>query len=260
MGELRKPLFIIAAVLLSLAVLTELGSSLIQRLSQTITHTGSQIDPGALSLPPLQGVSQQELNAKLATNAGTRPPGMAIFNMALLDGLVLFTVALVGTSLFVPERIQGRVQGVVTLIVSVAVLFAAILRIGITLASLMLMVTLFLAVPFGTIIYLIGYGSFDTGLAKVLLSTIMTFKFGFAGCLAFAHPGFLKMKGLVLIVLFSLAAGIVVSFLQGLVPPILVSITDAVAGIVVAIFGALWAVFFLIGSIPSIVKSIKLKA
>ena len=71
------------------------------------------------------------------------------------------------------------------------------------------------------------------GLAGVLLGLIMTLKFGFAGCLAFAHQGFLKMKGLVLIVLTSMLAGIIVSFLHGLVPGILVSITDAIAAIIV---------------------------
>jgi hypothetical protein len=61
------------------------------------------------------------------------------------------------------------------------------------------------------------------------------------------------------IVITSLVAGVIVSFLHGLVPTILVSITDAIAAIIVAILAALWAVFFLIGSIPSIVKTIKLK-
>src|SRR5262249_12415854 len=104
------------------------------------------------------------------------------------------------------------------------------------------------------------YGSFDRGLASVLLSAIMTLKLLFAGFIVFAHQGFLKMKGLVLIVATSLVAGVVVSFLHGLVPTILVSITDAIAGIVVAILAALWGIFFLVGSIPSIIRSIKLKA
>jgi hypothetical protein len=188
------------------------------------------------------------------------PPGRAVPNMALLDGLVLFTVALIGMAFLVPERIHGRVQGFVTLAVSVTVLLAAIIKIVAAFAALMLMVTLFLAIPFGTIVYLIGYGSFDRGLASVTLSAIMMLKFMFAGCLVFAHQGFLKMKGLVLIIVTSLVAGLVVSFLHGLVPTVLVSITDAIAAIIVAILAALWALFFLIGSIPSIVKSIKLRA
>jgi len=169
-------------------------------------------------------------------------------------------VVLIGMAFLVPERIHGRIQGIVTLIVSLGVLLTASVKIFTAIAALTLMVTLLLAIPFGTIIYLIVYGSFDRGLTSVMLSAIMTFKFLFAGCLVFAHQGFLQMKGLVLIVVTSLVAGVVVSFLHGLVPTILVSITDAIAAIVVAILAALWALFFLIGSIPSIVKTIKLRA
>jgi hypothetical protein len=199
-----------------------------------------------------------DLQSKLATSTGA-PPGRGVPYMALLDGLLLFTVILIGTAFLVPERIQGRVQGIVTLVVSLSVLLTSIGKIFTAIAALMLMVTLLLAIPFGTIIYLIGYGSFDRGLASVMLSAIMTLKLLFAGCLVFAHQGFLKMKGLVLIVATSLVAGVVVSFLHGLVPTILVSITDAIAAIIVAILAALWALFFLIGSIPSIVKTIKLR-
>ena len=124
----------------------------------------------------------------------------------------------------------------------------------------MLMVTLFLAIPFGTIIYLIGYGSFDRGLAERDAQRDHDAQVHVRGCLVFAHQGFLKMKGLVLIIVTSIIAGLIVSFLHGLVPTVLVSITDAIAGIIVAILAALWALFFLIGSIPSIVKSIKLRA
>jgi hypothetical protein len=260
--SLRKPLFIIAAVLLALAVLIELGSPLLERISGRVGSAASRVD-GAVasirSIPQFKDVPESEVKAKLSVGTD-KPPGKGVPYMVLLDGLVLFTVLLIGTGILVPERVQARVQGIVTLIVSLLVLLAAIGKIFIAVAALILMVTLLLAIPFGTIIYLIGYGSFDRESASVILSVTMTLKFLFAGCLAFAHQGFLKMKGLVLIVLTSIVAGIVVSFLHGLVPGILVSITDAIAGIIVAVLAALWAIFFLIGSIPSIVKSIKLRA
>jgi hypothetical protein len=261
MDSLRKPLFFVAAAFLTLAFLIELGSPLLDRLSSHIGLAASQVDrtlEGARRLPQLQGLPAGDLQSKLATSTGA-PPGRGVPYMALLDGLLLFTVILIGTAFLVPERIQGRVQGIVTLVVSLSVLLTSIGKIFTAIAALMLMVTLLLAIPFGTIIYLIGYGSFDRGLASVMLSAIMTLKLLFAGCLVFAHQGFLKMKGLVLIVATSLVAGVVVSFLHGVVPTILVSITDAIAAIIVAILAALWALFFLIGSIPSIVKTIKLR-
>jgi VanZ family protein len=82
----------------------------------------------------------------------------------------------------------------------------------------------------------------------------MTCKLGFAVCLVLAQQDFVKNKGLVLILLTSLLANIVVSFLQALVPGFLVSITDAIAAIVVLILAVVWGLFFLIGSIPAIFK------
>jgi len=71
-----------------------------------------------------------------------------------------------------------------------------------------------------------------------------------------AHPRFLQNKGLVLIILTSLAANIIISFAHAIVPVPLVSITDAIAAIIVFVLVVLWAGFFLVGSISSIVKAV----
>jgi hypothetical protein len=70
-------------------------------------------------------------------------------------------------------------------------------------------------------------------------------KLAFAACLILAHQRFIQNKGLVLIILTSLAANIIVSFLNGLAPAPLVSITDGIAAIVVFVLVVLWAAFFL---------------
>jgi hypothetical protein len=57
-----------------------------------------------------------------------------------------------------------------------------------------------------------------------------------------------------------LLCNVVAAFLQGLVPIILVSILDDVAAIVFAIVGIVWAVVLLIGSIPAIVKAVRVSA
>ena len=59
---------------------------------------------------------------------------------------------------------------------------------------------------------------------------------------------------LTIMALSSLLGTIIVSFLHNLVPILLVSITDAVAGIVMGIIALLWAVWFFIRSIPAIIK------
>ena len=52
-------------------------------------------------------------------------------------------------------------------------------------------------------------------------------------------------------------ANIVVAFLHGLVPIILVSIADDLAAVILAIVAIVWAIILLIGSIPAVVKSIR---
>jgi hypothetical protein len=58
--------------------------------------------------------------------------------------------------------------------------------------------------------------------------------------------------------LTSLLANIVVSFLHGLMPMFLVSILDMVAAIVVGVLAAIWAIVKLFGSIPGVLKGIRL--
>jgi hypothetical protein len=55
----------------------------------------------------------------------------------------------------------------------------------------------------------------------------------------------------------SLLGNVVAVFLHGLVPGILVSITDDLAGIVFAVVAIVWAIVLLIGSIPAIVRALQ---
>jgi hypothetical protein len=216
---LRKPLFLIAVLLITIVLLIELGSGLVASLG-----------------------------------AGAR--GMGIPYLALLDGLLVFTIALIACSLLIPELAHGRIQGAATLIVSLIVTILGIAKIFTAIGKLFLMLGLLLAPIFGTIAYLIIFAGFPRGEAAVSLSLLMTLKLFFAGFLVFAHQRFLQNKGLVLLVLSSFIATIIISFLHGFVPGFLVSITDAVAGIVVAIIAVIWAIVFLVGSIISMVKAI----
>jgi hypothetical protein len=185
------------------------------------------------------------------------PPGMGIPYMAFVDGVALFTVGLMGTSLVIRERLQARLQGCATLIFSILLVLGAIVAIFAAIVALLIMVALLLAVPFGTIAYLAIYGFFDRGGAAVILGLLMALKIGAIVCLVVAQQRFLENKGLVLILLSSVLANVVIAFLHGLVPGFLVSITDAIGAIVLGICGCLWAVLLLIGSLPAILKALK---
>ena len=198
-----------------------------------------------------------ELGAILIMKAGDAPPGRGIPYLALIDGILAYTILLVTLPIVVPDRVQGKVQGIVTLVGSIVLLIVAFLLTLLALTAMLLMVALFLAAPFGTIAYFAAFGDFETGRAAVLLSLLMLLKIAFVVFLIIAQQRFLQNKGLVLLIATSLIATIIVSFLHGLVPGGLVSITDALGAIVVGILAIVWAIVLLIGSIPAVIKAIK---
>lgn len=176
--------------------------------------------------------------------------------MSVLDGLMLLSVCLMGVSFLLTDRLIGRVQGVITLVVSLVSLIFAVVNIITTLFKVLLMIALFAAVPFGTIAYMAKWGFFDRVGATALLGVLLVLKLAFAGCLVLSHQRFLQNKGLVLMIITSLLANFIVSFLQGMVPVFLVSITDGIAGIVVLILAAIWAIVLLVGAIIAVIKAI----
>lgn len=258
MGEkLRTPLFIVAAILSVLVIAVELGAQgLLGKAAAGKDKLRELVEPELRKSDELSAEDRKDIIEKMSKDLKPTPPGVAIKYTALLDGLVVFAVLLIALPLLIPDRLHGDIQGIVTLIVSLVVLIAAIFLIIIQFTLLMIMVGLFLAAPFGTIAYLAVWGFFNRGGATAVLSLLMLLKIGFVICLVLAHPRFLQNKGLVLIILTSLLANVVISLLHGLVPVPLVSITDAIAAIVSVILAALWAIFLLIGSIISVIKVI----
>ena len=253
MDQLRKPFFVAAVVLIIVIVLVEIGGGKALRAKVVKTASKGEEFTRVAGL----GNHMDEMDPGTLDKLGQgRPPGVGIPFLAFIDGLILFTTGLMGAQFVLGERVQGRIQGVVSLIVAVLVLLGSIVLIFVTVAKLLLMIGLFLAIPFGTLVYVVIWGSFNTGAASATLGVLLTLKLALAICLVLAHQLFLKNKGLVLIFLTSLLANFVVSFLHALVPSVLVSITDSIAGIIVLILAAIWAVFLLIGSVISIFKAI----
>jgi hypothetical protein len=247
MNGLRTPFFIAALALIVLAVLVEIGSDWLPKTQVVAKDLDSQ-------LSRIQGVGK--LSASASGLTGESPPGLAIPAMAFMDGLVAFTAVLMGLPFLLTDRIQGRLVGIVSCVVSFLVLLAAILVFFRTLAELLLMLALVAAVPFGTMAYLAMWGSFATGQAAALLGLLLMLKLGFTGCLLAAQQRFLQNKGLIFILLTSFIANFVISFLHGFVPGPLVSITDAVAALIVLILAAIWAVLMLVFGIISAIKAV----
>jgi hypothetical protein len=240
--SLRKLPFAVAMIALILVVLVELSFPLLFENPESGTFCSKEDVPAEIS---------QENSCEEPT------PGKGIPYMALVDGLLLFTMLLIALSLLIPERVHGRVQGLATLIFSLFVLLVAIVLIVGAIMFLVLMLSLFLSIPFGTIAYMAAFADFDVGAARGTLGALMTLKIVFAVALVLSQQRFLENKGLILLILTSLLANVIISILHGFVPSFLVSITDDIGAIVVGILAAIWALVFLIGSIKSVIKALR---
>jgi hypothetical protein len=250
----RLPWFVAALILFVLALLVDVvGPSVLPpppkppgfaaAMNQVLDDNGMSGD---------EKTEAQEKAGKLQGDA----PGLGVKYLALLDGLVVYSVLLMLLALLIPDRVQGRLQGVLSLIVALVGLIGGIVLLIVAFILLMLMVAMFLAAPFGTIAYLVIYGSFDTGAATAILGVLMLLKLAGCVCLLIAHPRFLQNKGLVFLILTALLGQFVLTFLHALVPGILVSITDTLGAIVVAVLALIWLVVMLIFSVISIVKAV----
>jgi hypothetical protein len=259
MDTLRKPFFYAAVVLIVLVVLIEIGSGFLLRVelpADVVGGISSSLPEGLRDI--LGDVDAGDVRDLAEASADV--PGLGIPYMALVDGVLLFTIALVASSMVITDRVQGRVQGCATFLLSLVLVIASIALIFAALFLLLLMIALFLAVPFGTIAYMAIYGFFNRPGAAAILGITLLMKVGFAACLVLAQQRFLQNRGLVLLTLSSLVANIVLSFLHGLVPLPLVSITDALGALIMGICGCAWWLLALVGAIPAILKIIRARA
>ncbi len=249
----NKLLLVLALVALAMCVSAELGGGvwLVRRQPQS----------GA-SRPAVKGVDPAAVDgARARISSGParselERPGLGISYLAMFDALLLATYLFIAATVLLPERSLAPAGAATTLIVSLLVLIASIICFFTALGLTLTMVGFLLAVPFGTIVYLAVWGSFPVGAAAATLGVILFCKLAFGVCLLIANPRFLQNKLLVILTGFSLLCSVIVSFLQGLPPGILASITDGIAAIVVAVISLIFAIVLLVRAIIAIVKII----
>ncbi|MEO8286254.1 MAG: hypothetical protein ABI670_07425 [Chloroflexota bacterium] len=264
MSTLRKPFFFLALALIAFAVLVEIGAVGLIRSSEPsdaairafIETEGSEGLDGLL--PPDR---ELEINRRVdkvkeqRLTEGPRP-GLGISYLALLDAVVLFTVGLMGSSLVLKDSTQARLQGCATLIFGIILLLIGIVLLIVAISLLLFMLGL-LASLFGIIGYIAAFAFFNKAGALITLGFLMALKLGFGASMIAAQQGFLKNKGLVLLVITSLVANLIVAFLIGLVPGFFASVADAIAAIVVAILALIWTLILLVGSVIAVLKALQ---
>jgi hypothetical protein len=232
MEGFRAPFFWLGILALALAILVEIGSG-------ALLH---QVAPaaGTAGLP-----------------VGT--PGWGIRYLAILDAVLMYGLLTIGLGLFSSygRAVVGRVQGIVGLLLSLLGLLGAIVLAILAFVLLELMVALLLAVPFGTLAYMLAWGHFEVSSALGTLSLIMFLKLAFCVLILLAHQDFIKNKGLVILAAVSLGLTWLASFLIGLPPSFLASITDVISALVSAIVGAIWLLVLLIASLLAMLKAVR---
>jgi len=225
---------------------------------------GLEIGEALLGAPSpagdLLGASNPPLVApEIASQIRTEPtpPGRALPALALFDVLCLLTLALMSLSQVLPA-IAGRITGVASLIVSVGLVIAAIGTALACFVEVQIMLALFLAVPFGTLVYIGKYGFFDVSGSAGLIEAILGLKLLFAILMLIAQPTLLiRNKSFAVLILVSIGLTLVTDFLHSFPPMLLVSITDRIGSIVIALVASIWALLVLIGSLPAIAKAVR---
>ena len=246
-GGLRRPLFIAAVVVAVVVVLAELGMAALVG--------GNPAGAVQADVARELGVEREVVeNPDLGT---TSPPGSGIAYLALLDGLLVFTLVLLGSSLVLSHRAYGRVQGVITLVVTFLWVLGGILLAILALVQLLLMIGLFVAVPFGTLAYLEIWGFFPVPEAALVLGLLLLLKLVMTALLVAAQPRFLRVKGLVALIAVSLLLQLVLGLIHGFLPRPVVAIGDQFWALVTAVVAIVWALVMLVVSIPAIVNAVR---
>ncbi len=256
--ELRRPLLVAAIVVALLIVLVEVGAHFGVRPNlpdDPVADAGATPD-GARALEEAGDQRDALLQQLKDLDDGSRPPGLAIPDLAWLDGLLLLTMILTGLALL-REQAVGRLQGIVMLIASILVIIGALVAAITAFAKLLFMLGLFLATPFGTIAYLVLFGFFDRPAAVSAVGIVLLLKLAFCVLLFLAQQRFAQNKGLVVFLILSLVLTLVVGFLHSFVPLPLVSITDALAGLIVSIVAVIWAIVTLVFAVFAIVQAVR---
>lgn len=258
MSELRKLPFVLALAALLVAVALEVGAALAGAEPATIAQLEELVRAG-----PPEETDRARISARAAElrdrAEGQSPPGLGIPYLALVDVLLAIALAFIGASTVLPEQLYPRVQPAGTALGALVVVLAA-LTLGLAaFAALLGMVGLFIAAPFGTLVYLAVFGHFARTAASALLGLVLALKLTSGVALFVASPRFATNKTLVALFATSIGLTLVVSLLHGVVPSFLVSITDAIGALVGAIAAIVWGVVLFLGALPGVVKSLRVR-
>ncbi len=258
MDGLRRWALWVAVAAILLAVLACVGAGILISPPALAERIGS-ISSDPSSWP--EGVDPEDLATLSEDSFGEEaadPPGLGIPYLALPNGLLLVTVALMALPLLIGNRAIALVNGIVSLLGGLGALIAGVVMATAAFAALTALVSLFLATPFGTLAYLAIFGFFDVATSAAVLGLVIFLQFAAIVFLVVAQPKMLGNKRLVFFLLLAVLLTFVTMLLHSIVPIILVSITDAVAALVTAIVAAVWGLLMAVGGLIALIKQLQL--
>ncbi|MCA9540236.1 MAG: hypothetical protein KC620_15165, partial [Myxococcales bacterium] len=145
MKTLWRHVFYVGALIFSLTLVgLEIGASLIDLPDP---------DPAVLT----QSIVEQDIEDMDAATllahreAHPAPPGMGIPALAFVDGWWLLNIVFFGLPFLIGFNVFTKAQAIITLLAGLGLLITSIFTIFKTLALLLVMISLLLAVPFGTL-------------------------------------------------------------------------------------------------------------
>src|SRR5213075_654241 len=142
---LRRPLLVLALVLIVIALGLDLGRELLPAVNRSAAI--AQVGDQAGKMKEMQDLSDDDRNAtidqlKKAAGKPDKPPGAAIPAMALVDGIVVYGLIMLALPMLVSQELHGRLSGLITLVVSIIVLTLAIILIITSFIKTLIMVSL----------------------------------------------------------------------------------------------------------------------
>ncbi len=196
-------------------------------------------------------------SANMVAGSELERPGIGIRSAGILNLVLAYALVLMLLD-FIPavRTVTAKVQGIVTLILCLIGLIACLVLAFAALTLLLLMVSLLLSVPFGTLAYLALWGHFDTSAARTTLAVVMLLQIAGTLIAVITNPSLLKNIWLMLLIGCCILVTFALGFLHGFPPSVLVSITDAIGGLVALIITLVWILIYLIGSLFAIVRAI----
>lgn len=212
-------------------------------------------DPGALERMLREGGTRGIGVAALTAHRTLHPapPGLGLPSLALVDIGWLVTIVILGLEAFLPRptdpehprsALYTGAQALTRLLAGVAQIVTSIMVAVTASTLLMTMISLLTALPFGTLVYIAIWGTFDRETAETLLGAALVARVVAAAAILCHRPSARLLRHLLPLFVSGVGCAALLSFLHGAVPMLLVSLLDALAAVIIAIVGLVWGVVF----------------